>query len=177
MKDWLKWLLLGVLSAVFGVFVLGNAVMASIAVTTLTGILFLLSGGFQVYAGITSDEGTGTKLFHVLLGALMVLLGASFTLNPLEGTISLALLVLILLAASGVVRLLLAWKMRHTRFFWMMLISGALSVLLAGYIWVNFAVVAVPLLGILLGIELMFNGGALIGLGLFMRGIEKAGKS
>jgi uncharacterized membrane protein HdeD (DUF308 family) len=176
MKDWLKWLILGVVSIVFGIFVLGNAVVASIAVTTLTGFLFLLSGGFQIYAAITSTEGVASKVFHAILGGLMVLLGASFTLNPLEGTISLALLVLILLAASGIVRLILAWKMRQTVFFWMMLVSGALSVLLAAYIWMNFATVGPSLLGILLGIELLFNGGGLIALGLFMRSLERLAK-
>ena len=173
MKEWVKWLILGVISIAFGIFVLGNAVLASMAVTTLTGALFLLSGLFQLYGGFTSDEGVATRTFHILLGVLMAFLGLSFMFNPLEGMISLALLVLILLAASGIVRLVLAWRMRSTPFFWPMLISGALSVLLAAYILANFAVVAPPLLGILLGIELLANGAGLIVLAFFIRGTGK----
>ncbi len=168
MKDWVKWLLLGLVSVVFGVFVLGNAAMASLAVTTLTGALFVLSGGFQIAGGFAA-ESTGSKVFSILLGVLMVLLGLSFLFNPFEGTISLALLVLILLAASGITRIVFSWRMRNTAFFWPMLISGALSVLLAAYILANFATVGPQLLGILLGVELLLNGAGLIVLSFFIR--------
>jgi len=59
--------------------------------------------------------------------------------------------------------------MRQTAYFWPMLLSGALTIVLAAYIAVNFALVSVQLLGILLGIELLFNGAGLIALALFIR--------
>ena len=172
MKEWVKWLILGILSVVFGVIVLGNTVAASLAVTLVTGILFLVSGVFQAVAGFTA-EGMASKVFAIALGALMVLLGLSFISNPLEGTISLALLVLILLAASGLVRIVFAWRMKETRFFWPMLISGALSILLAAYILANFATASVQILGILLGVELLFNGAGLIVLSFFLRTVGR----
>lgn len=170
MKEWVKWLILGILSLGFGVFVLSNTVVASLAVTTVTGILFLISGGFQIVAGFTA-EGAASKIFAIALGALMVFLGVSFVANPLEGTISLALLVVILLAASGIVRMVFAWRMRSTTFFWPMLLSGALSVLLAGYIMANFATASIQILGIFLGVELLFNGAGLVVLAFFLRTI------
>ena len=171
MKDWLKLLLLGALSLAFGVFVLGNTMMASLAVTTLAGVLFLISGSFQVIAGLTGDTGA-PRIFAVVLGALMAFLGLSFLAHPLEGMISLTLLVLLLLAASGGVRLVLASRMKATPFFWPMLWSGALSVLLAAYIATNFAAASVSLLGILMGIELLFNGAGMIVMAFFVRAIR-----
>lgn len=168
MKDWMKFVILGVLSVAFGVFVLGAPVVASLAVTSLTGILLLVIGGLQVVGGF-SGEGFFNKAFAILLGIVMVFLGWSFLANPLEGTISLALMVMVLLAVSGVVRLILAWRMRQTSYFLPMLISGAASVFLAGYIWANFATASVSILGIMLGVELLFNGFGLFVLGLFMR--------
>ena len=173
MNEWVKWMILGVLSVVFGVIVLGNTVTASMAVTMVTGVLFLVSGAFQLFAG-ASVEGTGAKVFGIALGLLMAFLGISFIAHPLEGTISLALLVLILLAASGIVRIVFAWRMRSTQFFWPMLISGALSVLLAAYIGANFATASVQILGILLGVELLFNGFGLIVLAFFIRTVGQA---
>lgn len=170
MKEWMKWLVLGVLSLIFGMVVLGNAAVASLAVTSLTGVLLLLSGGFQIAGGF-SAESTGSMVLSIAMGALLALLGLSFLFNPLEGMISLALLVLILLAAGGVLRLLFAWRMQDTRFFWPMLVSGVLSILLAAYIWVNFAVAGPQLLGLMLGVELLFNGAGLIILAFFMRTI------
>jgi len=173
MSEWVKWLLLGILSIVFGVVVLGNTVAASLAVTTVTGILFLVSGGFQVFAGF-SGEGLASKVFAIAMGVLMVVLGFSFLTNPLEGTISLALLVLILLIASGIVRIVFSWRMRSTQFFWPMLISGALTLLLAGYIWANFAAASVMLLGVMLGVELLFNGAGLVIMAFFVRTVGDA---
>ncbi|RKF12926.1 hypothetical protein D6850_15600 [Roseovarius spongiae] len=168
MKDWLKWLLLGLLSIVFGLFVLGNAALATLAVTTIVGFLMLVSGGFQIVAGL-SGGGAMSRAFSVILGVLLVLLGGSFLYNPLEGMISLTLLVLVLFAASGVVRLVVARRMRDTRLFWPMLISGALSILLAAYIGANFAAASVTLLGIMMGIEMLFNGAGLVALAFFVR--------
>ncbi|WP_424985146.1 HdeD family acid-resistance protein [Microbulbifer sp. S227A] len=168
MKTWVKWLILGLVSVVFGVFVLSNPVAASISVTVLAGIMFMLSGGIQVFAGFGEDGAWG-KFLGIGLGVLMLLLGLSLVWHPLEGVISLTLLVAILFAASGVARVITAFQMRETPFFWPMLISGAVSVLLAGYIFANFASVAPSLLGVLLGIELLFNGAGLIALAFFLR--------
>lgn len=171
MKEWVKWLLLGLLSIVFGVFVLGAPVVASIAVTVITGVLLLISGGVQTVAGFTA-EGTGNKVITVLMGLLMLFLGWSFLAHPLQGTISLAMLVLILFLVSGILRIAFSFQMRGTTYFWPTLISGVLTLILAGIIWSYAA--AEPawltqLIGILLGIELIFNGVGLVFLSLFLR--------
>lgn len=176
MKTWMRWLIVGVLSVLFGLFVLANPVAASIAVTTLAGILFAISGGIQLFAGF-GEEGGMSKWLGIGLGLLMLFLGMSLMFHPLEGMISLAALVTILIAASGIMRLITALQMRETPFFWPMLLSGALSVLLAGYILANFAEIAPSLLGILLGIELLFNGAGLIALAFFLRTAKGAIKA
>lgn len=167
MQVWMKWGLLGLASVIFGILALGNAVATSIAVTLVTGLMLMVAGGVQVWLAMAADD--GHRIWSLVLGVVTLLLGLSFMVNPLGGTVSLAILVTVLLAASGVVRLVLSWAMRDTPFFWPMLISGALSVLLAGYILANFAAVSLSLLGILLGVELLFNGAGLIVLALFVK--------
>ena len=166
MSDSMKWMLLGALSLVFSILVLGNTVIATMAVTTLTGAMLMVSGVLQVVGGFSSNESTGSKAFGILMGLLMGFLGTNFLFNPLQGAISLTMLVLLLLISSGIVRLIFAWKMRSTLYFWPMVLSGAISVLLAGYIWNNFAAASLTFLGIMLGIELMMNGFSLIVIGL-----------
>ncbi len=174
MKDWLKWTLLGVLSVVFGIYVLGNAFLASVVVTAVIGILLLVSGGFQIVAGFMS-EGAGAKIFGVLLGVLVAYVGISFVSNPLEGVLPLTMVLLILFAVSGIIRLFFASRMRETPFFWPMLITGALSLFLAIYLFSQFDNPQIlQLIGILMGIELLFNGFGLIILGLSQRSEETA---
>ena len=175
MKLWVKWLVVGVLSVVFGVFVLANPIAASVAVTIVAGWLFLIGGGIQVWAGIGAEE-TSSKVMGIGLGALMILLGISLAFEPLQGMLSLATLATIFIALNGIMRLVTSWRMRSTPLFWPMLISGAVSILLAGYILANFFNVAPQLLGILLGVELLFNGAGLIALALFLRSAKEAVK-
>lgn len=174
MSESLKWTLLGLLTILFGVIVLGNTVVASLAIATLTGAL-LLAGGILQFIGGLSIEGMGGKLFAWVMGAMMAFLGWSFLAHPLAGVISLSMLVLILLAASGIVRIIFSFRMSGTAFFWPMLISGAMSLVLAGVIWANFnaePASMLSLLGILLGIEMLFDGIGLVFMGMFVKKAE-----
>jgi len=173
MKIWKKWLVLGVVSVLFGLFVLANPVAASVTVTIVAGITFGLIGVAQIYAGTVSEDRM-SKIMGIGLGVLLVLMGLSLTVNPLQGLISLATIVTILIGANGVMRLMTSFQMRSTLMFWPMLFSGAFSVLLAGYILANFSEIAPQLLGILLGVELLFNGIGLIALAIFLRTVKGA---
>ena len=168
MKLWVKWLILGLLSVLFGIFVLANPVAASFAVTVVAGTLFVLMGIIQVIAGFGADD-RSSKLLGIGLGVLMLVLGASLVFEPLQGIISLATFATLMIGANGVIRLISGFQMRETPLFWPMLISGGLSVLLAGYIIANFFNIAPQLLGVLLGIELLFNGAGLMAFAFFLR--------
>ncbi|MFV0359179.1 HdeD family acid-resistance protein [Tropicimonas sp.] len=168
MRPWIIWIVLGALSILFGVLSLGNAVAASIAVTVLTGALLLIAGVFQAVAGFYDPSGWN-KVVSILIGIVLGILGLSFMITPTEGVLSLAMLVTLFIGTAGILRLFWAYRLRQTSFFWMMLLSGAMSILLAGYVFANFSSVSTELLGILLGIELLFNGTALLIFGFFLR--------
>lgn len=178
MSDSTKWMLMGALTVFFGVIVLGNTAVASVAVAVMAGIMLLIGGGLQVVGGFSVESLWG-KIFAWVMGVLMLLLGWSLLAHPLQGVISLSMAVLILLIAGGFARIIVSFRMSGTGFFWPMLISGVLSLVLAFVIWQNAAAepaVLFNLLGLLMGIELLLDGIGLIFLGLFSRGAtpEKA---
>lgn len=168
MGEWTKWLIAGLLSVALGLLALANAVAVSTAIVWVTGSMLLLAGSVQAVLGF-SDDTSFNRFLSVMLGLLIAVLGISFMRNPLEGTMSITALIALIIGAVGVLRLVWAFRMRQTGYFWMMLISGALSILLAGFIFANFQQASEKLLGILLGVELLFNGGALAVLALFLR--------
>ena len=77
-----KYFWLGVLTMALGVFVLLNAVLASAAIVTVTGIFLLIGGTLQIALGLWS-EGLGNRILTWCLGALTAFLGWSFMANPL----------------------------------------------------------------------------------------------
>ncbi|MCB1388829.1 MAG: DUF308 domain-containing protein [Rhodobacteraceae bacterium] len=168
MSEWVKWLLLGLLSVVFGVIVLGAPIVASMAITTLTGFLLIISGVLQFIAAF-SAEGTGNRFLGWIMGLILAFLGWSFLAHPLAGIVTLATVVLILLAAGGLVRIILAFQMRGTQFFWPTLFSGIVSLGLAIYVW-STPGATVAILGILLGVEMLVNGFGLIFLSMHIKG-------
>ncbi len=168
MSEWARWLIAGLLSVVLGLLALANAVAVSIAIVWVTGSMLLLAGGVQAVIGIR-DSGIWNKLLSVGLGLLIAGLGWSFMRNPLEGTMSITAVITLVIAVAGVVRLFSAFRMRQTGYYWMMLVTGSLSILLAGALLANFLQASEKLLGILLGVELLFNGAALTVLALFLR--------
>ena len=184
MKGW-GWVLgLGLVTLALGIFALGNAVAASMAVTIVTGICFLVGGGAQIIGGFSVQE-VGGKLLAIVLGLLMALVGWSFLAHPLQGVLSLTLLVVIMFGAGGIMRIIYSWRMKDSPFFWPMLLSGAASILLAAYILSTFNLSGIEagdeglhadafkpvlsVLGILLGIELCFSGIGTIIFSLFLR--------
>ena len=168
-----KLVLLGLLSIILGVFVLGNVMLASLAITTMTGAMLLVTGGIQFVTGFTVD-GWQHKALALLLGLALAFLGWAFLANPLEGMISLTSLIMILVGASGLVRLYVSMNLRGTAFFVPMLLSGIVSLALALYIFFNFAAATMSLLGILLGVELLSNGVSLLVLGYAARKARSA---
>ncbi|MBW6416395.1 HdeD family acid-resistance protein [Celeribacter sp. PS-C1] len=168
MTNWKTWVAIGVLTFLFGLLALGNAVATSLAITVVLGALFILAGAAKLWAGFSGIE-HDNRVFSMIWGLISLMIGVSFVANPMDGTVSLTLVITFFLLISGVVRLLMAWRMRESRMFWMLLLSGAVTVLLGGYILGNFAAISLSLLGLFLGIELLVDGAALVGFGLFLR--------
>jgi membrane protein HdeD len=125
----------------------------------------LVAGVIQVFAAFR--EGWSARaLLTALLGSLGILVGISLIARPLEGTIALTWLVAVFFIVSGGAKVLLSWPMRGTQFFWLLLGSGALSVILGILILTGMPASAGIVLGTMLAIDLISSGVALIALGV-----------
>ncbi len=168
MTHWLSWVAVGLLLGLGGVLALANPFAASLAVEALVGWVFLIGGALQLYVAYKA-VGMGGRLSAGLWGVLGLVTGISLLADPFGGLISLTLLLGIVFAISGIARLVLAWALRDTLFFWVLLLSGALSVLLGGMVMANLMEAATTLLGVILAIELISDGIGAIAYGLMLR--------
>jgi len=150
----------GIVMVIGGVLALLAPLAVSIAITVIVGLSFLLAGLFNAWAAF---QDSFDRLAHGIFAVLGIFLGVSFLAHPLGGVISLTVLVGFVFLLSGAFRLSLAWQRRTHPAFWILLLSGALSVLLGGMIFAD-VMGATAILGILFGIELLFAGFGLIAL-------------
>lgn len=161
MKHWLLWLIAGIVLVIGGVLALTNPLAATLTATAIAAWSFLIGGVVQIYAAFT-QEGSGSKIWPALAGLAGVVVGIALFNNPFAAVVSLTILVAMMFFVMGLTKIFVSFSLKGTSAFWPVLISGALSVILALMIFSNFPSSAVTILGILLAVELISSGVSLI---------------
>jgi uncharacterized membrane protein HdeD (DUF308 family) len=174
MNGWLLWMMLGGLSLIAGIMALLNPFGASLAAEMIAGWGFVLTGLLACASAFTGERSRAGRLVGLALGIVFVCLGLSLLAHPLRGLISLTLLAGVLLIVGGVFRLIYAIRARDGSVRLAMIVSGAISMILAVMIFANFPASAAVVLGTFLAVELISNGVSMILLALAVKKAPKA---
>ncbi len=161
---------LGVIFLLVGLLALYSVVTATIASVFVVGIMMLIAGVAEVFNAFQVKT-WGKFFFWVLLGTLYIIAGFVTFENPL---LTAALLTLVLgaaLVASGIMRIILAFNMKEGKPWIAVVFSGVITFLLGVIILAHWPVSSLYILGLLLGIDLVFAGVGWIGLGIGLKGL------
>ena len=159
---------LGVVYLIAGFVALDSVVMATVASVIVVGAMMIVAGAAEII-GAFQMKSWGKFLIWVLLGALYVIAGILTFDNPLFAAVLLTLFLGVSLIASGAVRLFLAFSMkRESPWVWVAL-SAVITLLLGLLILARWPINSVYILGMFLGIDLIFAGAGWIGLGLGLK--------
>ncbi len=167
---WRLFLFEGIALLILGILAIVVPLIATIAVTVLLGWLLLMSGVVGLIATFRSRGAPGFwwSLISAVLGIVagVVLLGW-----PLSGALTLTLILTVFLVLEGVVSILYALEHRRelSGRWGMMLFSGIIDLILAGIIFEGLPGTAAWAIGLLIGINLVFGGSALIAMALHAR--------
>jgi uncharacterized membrane protein HdeD (DUF308 family) len=165
-RNW--FLLVGVLMVVLGVAAIAFPFAATMAIEVLIGWILVISGLAGILQAYRSARWKGFLL--TLLGALLALaVGALLLLYPLTGALSLTLLIAAFFLTGGGLRVLLALKVRPLDQWGWMLASGVLALAIAVLILVQWPEAAAWIIGLLVGVDLIFGGWTSIMLALAAR--------
>ena len=165
MRNWFLWMIAGVISLFGGFFALANPLAATLTAELLAGWMFVAVGVMTMVSAF-GDQGWGGRILSILIGLIILILGIDLIANPLAGVISLTFVVAIGLIVMGVLRILLAFRSDFAQLRWVLILSGAISLLLGAMIMSNFPQSAALVLGVYLAVELISNGISLIVLSL-----------
>jgi uncharacterized membrane protein HdeD (DUF308 family) len=167
---WRLFLTEGIVLFILGLLAIIVPQVATIAAEVLVGWLLLMSGvvGLIATFRMRGAPGFGWSLLSAVIG---IVAGVVLLRWPLSGALSLTLILTAFLVLEGVVSILYAFEhKRELSGRWgAMLFSGVVDLILAGIIFVGLPGTAVWAIGLLIGVNLVFGGSALIAMALHAR--------
>jgi uncharacterized membrane protein HdeD (DUF308 family) len=169
-RHWVLFLVEGIVLLVLGAAAIIVPVIATLAFTLLIGWLFLISGVVGLITTFWMRNVPGFW-WSLLSGVVGIAAGIVLILWPISGTVSLTLVLIAFFLVEGIVTLMYAFEHRAQlsgRWGWM-LASGIVDLILAGIIFAGLPETATWALGLLVGINLLFGGAAMIGMALAAR--------
>jgi uncharacterized membrane protein HdeD (DUF308 family) len=165
----------GVVLLILGALAVMIPPLATLGVTLVLGWLFFISGVMGLIATFWARSAPGFiwSLISALLG-----IGAGLVLitSPASGAVSLTLILVVFFVIEGVASIMYALDHRRQlsgRWGWM-LFSGLIDLGLAAIIVSGLPGTAAWALGVLVGINMMFGGSALIAIAMHARGSAPA---
>lgn len=166
-KHWCWFLTLGIAMVVFGTIAIGSAVIATVAATVLFGFLLLAGGISTIISSFYAGRWSG-MLVHLLIGVLYTVVGLMIVNRPASSAIELTLIIAFFLIFGGIFRVVYALSERFTGWGWVLL-NGGVSLLLGLLVYKQWPASGLWIIGLFVGIELIFNGWAWIMLSLGLR--------
>jgi uncharacterized membrane protein HdeD (DUF308 family) len=167
---WKAFLFEGVLLAILGLAAMILPPYAGLAVTIFLGWLFLISGIGGLIATFWARQMPGFW-WSLFSAALAVLAGLILLARPVQGVLTLTIVVGAYFLAEGVATIMYALEHRRElseRWSWL-LVAGVMDILIAFIIIAGLPGSAEWAIGLLVGINLLFGGATLIGMALAAR--------
>jgi uncharacterized membrane protein HdeD (DUF308 family) len=169
-EHWGLFLAEGIILVILGIAAIALPPIATLAFTIIIGWVFLISGVVGLFTTFWARHVPGFwwSLISAIIG---IAAGVVLLLWPITGTLSLTLVLIAFFFIEGIVSIMYAIEHRNQltgRWGWM-LVSGIIDLILAGIIFAGLPETAVWALGLLVGINMLFGGAALIAMALAAR--------
>jgi len=172
-EHWRLFLVEGIILVILGLAAVIIPPIATLAVELLFGWLFLISGIAGAITTFMMRQAPGFW-WSLVSAILAIAVGVVMLLWPLSGVLTLTLLLITFFIIEGVASIMFALEHKRElsgRWGWM-LASGTIDLILAVIIIAGLPGTAAWALGLLVGINLVFGGTALIGMALHAREVD-----
>jgi uncharacterized membrane protein HdeD (DUF308 family) len=172
-RSWGWYLALGIALIVIGTIALGSALVMTIASVFFFGWLLIVAGVLEAVHAFWRKRWAGFFL-DLLTGILYVIVGWMMVTNPKESALLLTLIIAMFLVFEGVFRIVAALTARYPHWGWVLL-NGVISLVLGVMIWRQWPYSGLWVIGLFVGIEMLFNGWSLVMLSLASRRLPEEG--
>ena len=167
---WAWILALGIILIVVGTVAVSMPLWATLTTALAFGILLLMGGIAQLIGAFWTREWSGFFLI-LLMGVLYLVLGVMFLRHPGEALVAMTLLLTCGLMVSGLFRIIGSLIYRFPHWGWT-LVGGAINLLLGIYIYSQWPLDSFFVLGLFVGIDLIFTGWTWVMLALAVKDVQ-----
>lgn len=155
----------GVLFMILGFLAIALPGISTLSTELFIGWLLVFGGAFQLFRAFRSRRSPGF-VGSLLTSVLYVLFGVMLLIFPVAGILSLTALLTVFFAAEGLAKIILGFQLRPLRNWGWLLFNGILALILAYIIWSGWPGTAFWVLGLLVGINMIFFGTSIMILSL-----------
>jgi uncharacterized membrane protein HdeD (DUF308 family) len=170
-EHWLLFLIEGVILVGLGVAAILLPLIATVAVEIFVGWLILLSGILGLFATLRMRHAPG--FWWSMLSAILAIAAGIVLLRwPLSGALSLTLILTVFFLIEGIASILYALEHRRelSGRWALMLGSGGIDLILSIILFLGLPGSAAWAIGLLVGINMVFGGSAVMAMALHARG-------
>jgi len=167
--DWWWFMVLGLGLVLLGSLAIGSAYLVSIVTVVFFGLLMLIGGIALLVSSFWAGHWSGF-LVHLLIGLLYVVTGLFVIDVPKESAEFLTLLLAMMFFIGGLFRIVASLRLRFPMWGWSLL-NGVISLLLGVLIYKQWPASGDWVIGLFVGIELIFNGWVWVMMSLALRAL------
>lgn len=167
---WKAFLIEGIVFLVIGFAATILPQLASVTVTILLGWMFVTLGAAGIFLSVWAHQMPGLW-WSLVSAAIAIATGLILLIWPLEGTLSLTIVIGIYFLIEGIATIMYALDHKRElsgRWGWL-LFAGIMDIIISAVIVLGLPVSAFWAVGVIVGINLMFGGASLIGMALAAR--------
>jgi uncharacterized membrane protein HdeD (DUF308 family) len=168
-KNWFWLLILGIVLVVVGVIAIGSYFVATLATVLALGILFLVGGVVEVANSFWAHCWRGFWL-HLLAGILYVVLGFLIIQRPGAAAAGFTLVLAAVFMVGGLFRIVSSLVDQFHGWGWVLL-NGVVTLVLGIMIWREWPESALWVIGLFVGIDMVFAGWSWIMMALAVRNV------
>ena len=147
----------GIFIMILGLAAIANPLYATLGATLIFSWIVLLCGIVQTVYAIQTRQ-TGRFGLKLLLGIFYLAAGIILISNLFQSVLTLTLVLGLCILFQGVFRVVLAFQLKPEPNWVWVLVSGIVAIILGILIWNQWPMNAPWVLGLLLGINLLFDG-------------------
>jgi len=169
-KAGIRWISIsGFASILLGLLAIAFPMASSIGIGVVLGAVLLLAGIAEAARGVAGRAHRGTDFWAVLFAVLAIAAGLLLLFNPLQGALTLTIVLAAFLLAGGAVKAVAALNIRRRKGWGWLLASGGMSLVLGGLLLAGLPSTGYWALGVLIGIDLIVLGASQIALASGLR--------